>query len=206
MRNRLIQPFTPWEAEARGLLAHPRPRLNHQAMQQQQGNVLAQANIMQLEHDAIVMNWFIALDASSNVLPIAPTNAPAGAGPYTLAKGCGVSIGAGTILHQPHISTGLYEFTLDQPWAALLNISLTLYDQGAVACPVWSGRANVRASQNASSAISNPRAGVDPGTDTTLLAQTIYIRFRTASTGALVDPAASTGFWLQVWLKRTFIP
>lgn len=195
-----IERYSPFD-----LSGFPDAVQRQQGMQQQQGNVLGAQNIQHLEHDAIVMNWFIALDASSNVLPQAPTNAPAGAGPYTLIKGAGVALGAGTVVNQPHISTGLYEFTLDQPWGALLNVSLTLYDQGAVACPVWSARANVRASKAASSAISNPRAGVDPGTDNTLTAQTIYIRFRTAATGNLADPAASTGFWLQIWLKRTFI-
>ena len=201
MRNRPIQRYSPWEVD---IARDGRPR--QQAMQQQQGNVLGSDHIIHLEHDVTVLNWFIALDGSSNVLPVAPTNSPAGAGPYTLIKGAGVALGAGTVVNQPHISTGLYEFTLDQPWAALLNVSLTLYDQGAVACPVWSARANVRASKLASSAISNPRAGVDPGTDTTLIAQTIYIRFRSAASGNLADPAASTGFWLQIWLKRTFIP
>lgn len=167
------------------------------------GNVLGAQNIQHLEHNVIVFNWFIALDASSKVLPCAPSNAPPGAGPYTLAKGAAVSIGYGTIVKQPWISTGLFEFTLDQPWGALIGAQVTLYDQGAAACPVASVRANVRSSTSTSSTTVNPRAGIDPGTETSLLVQTVYIRFRLAANGTIADLAASTGFWVQLMLKNT---
>jgi hypothetical protein len=196
---RKIKLYSPWEADS-----FLRDRPIQQGMQQQQaGEPLGAQNLQHLEHSVTVLNWFIALDANSKVLPVAPTNAPPGSGPYTLIKGAGVSLGAGTVITQPRISTGLYEFTLDKAWGALVNVSLTLYDQGAVAVPVWSVRANVRSSQLAGSTTVNPRAGIDPGTDVTLLPQTIYVRFRTAATGTLVDVAASTGFWLQLWMKST---
>ena len=198
---RKIQRYSPWEVD---IARDGRPR--QQAVQKQFGNPMGSANIVHLEHDVVVMNWYFALDANSKVLPQAPTNAPAGTGPYSLCKGCAVALGSGTVITQPRISTGLFEFTLDQPWAAVINADVMLYDPGAVALPTPTVRANVRASATAASAISNPRAGVDPGTETSLLAQTIYVRFRTGSTGTLVDPTASTGFWVQLWLKRTFIP
>lgn len=164
------------------------------------GNQLGAANVVHLEHGCTLIEGFIALDGSSNVIGIAPTAAPPGAGPYTVCKGLTSALGvAGAVVNQPHISTGLYEFTLDQPFMALLNADVTLLDAGAVAYPNSTFKANVRANTT------GPRAGIDPGTDPTLTPLTIYLRFRTASSGALADPPASSGFWLQLFLKNTGI-
>jgi hypothetical protein len=164
------------------------------------GNPLASIQFKHLEHDVQLLSGFIALDGASNVIGQAPVSAPVGAGPYSLCKGLMKSVGiAGAVVTQPHQSTGLYQFTLDEPWMALLWAHVTLFDPGAAALPVATVRANVRGNTT------GPRAGVDPGTETTLLAQTVYVRFRTPATGALIDPAVSTGFWLNLLLKRTAI-
>lgn len=163
-----------------------------------------------LEKDVMELFGFIALDGSSNVVGIAPTATPPAAqssGPYayTRFKGLTGSIGvAGAVVTQPHQSAGLYYFTLDKPWEALLDASLTFYDQGAVTGLQWSVTANVRANTSDPAPIS----GVFPGTNTNLSStptnQVIIVRFRTsAAGGALTDPVASTGWWMKLNLKRT---
>lgn len=150
------------------------------------------------EHDVQEILAFIALDGSSNVIGLAPTAAPVGAGPYTLAKGLSKAIGiAGAVVTQPHDATGEYVFTLDEPWQALIGAVVTPTDSAAATLDA-SVDANVRANTT------GVRAGVDPGTNTSLTAQTVRVRFRT-SAGTLTDPPANTGFWLRLALKRTAI-
>lgn len=166
------------------------------------GNPFATGFVKHLEHDIQALYAFFALDGSSNVIGQAPTNAPVGTGPYSLCKGMGKALGiAGAVVTQPHTSTGLYTFSLDEPWQALIGVDLGFFDQGAVQQLTWSCRANVRSNTT------GPRAGVDPGTETGLgVNQAVQIRFRTnIAGGALTDPAVSTGFWLALILKRTAI-
>ena len=158
-----------------------------------------------LEHDVQDIFGFIALDGSSNVIGQAPVAAPVGAGPYSLCKGLMKSVGiAGAVVTQPHTSTGLYTFILDEPWVALLGVNVTLLDPGAAALPMWSCKANVRNATTTGPNGGRPN-GADPGTDSTIAAQNVQIRFRTVATGALIDPTVSTGFWLSLLLKRTAV-
>jgi hypothetical protein len=165
------------------------------------GNPLATGFVKTLEHDVQLVEGFIAIDGAANVIGLAPTAAPVGAGPYTLCKGLSNAIGiAGAVVTQPRQSAGFYQFTLDEPWQALLDGQATLYDQGAVVQLIPSVKANVRNNTT------GPRAGVDPGTETGLGASRIVqVRFRHPTTGALTDLAANTGFWLRLMLKRTAV-
>lgn len=162
--------------------------------------------VSHLEHDVCIRAGFIALDGSSNVIGQAPVSAPVGAGPYSLCKGLLKNVGiAGAVVYQPHISTGLYTFVLDEPWMALLGVEVTLLDQGTVTGVQVSCKANVRATQVAGPNGGKPN-GADPGTDPTIAAQNVQIRFRASiAGGALVDPVASTGFWIKLLLKRSAI-
>lgn len=169
------------------------------------GNPFATPFVKQLEHDVQLIEGFIAIDGSHNVIGQAPVSAPVGAGPYSLCKGLMKSVGiAGAVVTQPYQSTGFYQFTLDEPWTALLGFQLTLYDQGAVALPGWGIKANVKG-VTTTGANGGRANGVDPGTDGTITAQTLQIKFRTVSSGALVDLAVSTGFWMRLLLKRSVI-
>ena len=161
------------------------------------GNVLT-SNTRNLEHDVVEILGYIALDGSSNVIGKAPTATPVGAGPYTRAKGLDNAIGfAGAVAAQPHDSTGEYVFTLDQPWVALIGVEVTPNDSASATLDA-SCDANVRANTT------GPRAGADPGTNTSLTVQTVRIRFRN-SAGTLTDPPANGGFWLRLVLKRDAI-
>lgn len=158
------------------------------------------ANLVHLEHDVTLVQGFIAIDGAHNVIGQAPVVAPIGSGPYSQCKGLLNAVGiAGAVVTQPYQSTGFYQFTLDAPWMALLNWNVELLDQGAVAQPSWGMKANVRGNTTSAD------AGVQPGTDPTIAAQTIQLKFRTGSSGALVDLTVSTGFWIQLWLKRSAI-
>src|SRR5271170_6798967 len=158
--------------------------------------------IQTLEHDVTEIQGFIALDGSSNVIGTLPTNAAPGTGFYTRLLGLQRAIGiAGAIKTQPHQSAGLYYFTLDEAWNALLDWSVEMYDQGAVAQLTPSVIANVRANVN------GPYAGNLPGTNTGLTnpaIQIVQVRFRIAA-GTLTDPVASTGFWMKLKLMRTAV-
>jgi hypothetical protein len=117
-----------------------------------------------------------------------------------LCKGLTKAIGiAGAVKTQPYQSTGFYQFTLDKPWFALLHASVVLLDQGANACPVACINANVRNNTTGAD------AGVQPGTDPTIAAQIVNVKFRLPTTGALTDLQVSTGFWLFLFFKRTAI-
>lgn len=150
-----------------------------------------------LEGDACSINAFIALDGASNVVGYAPTgpglfNATT---PYTRARGMQQKIGqAGAIIVQPHTAAGVYIFTLDEPWVALLNPGVSMPDQGAVAALSAFVDANVTTATSG--------LGAYPGQNMALAPQTVRVRFRT-SAGALTDPVVSTGFWLTLTLKRT---
>lgn len=164
------------------------------------GNPFGSANLVHLEHDVTIIEGFIAIDGLHNVIGQAPTAAPLGSGPYSLCKGLMKSVGiAGAVVTQPYQSTGFYQFTLDEPWNCLLGYNVDLYEQGAVAIPNWGINANVRANTTSAD------AGVRPGTNPAIAAQTIQLKFRNASSGAAADITASTGFWLQLVLKRTAI-
>ena len=159
--------------------------------------------VKHLERDVQLVAGFIALDGSSNVIGIAPTTAPVGTGPYTMCKGLAKAIGvAGAVIKQPHTATGTYVFTLDEAWMALLGARVTLLDPGAVALPAATVTANVMAS-TAVGPNGGYGNGVNPGTSASITAQTVNVFFRTVATGALIDPTVSTGFWLELLLKRS---
>ena len=151
-----------------------------------------------LEHDAVLMSWFVAIDGSSNVvgyLQTTPGASPTAAS--SLIKGAGRSLGPqGAIILQPHTATGTYLFTLDEPWICLLNSDFMAIDQGAVGSLTPSFDANV----------SNQTTGIGalPGNNSALSPMTVRLRLRN-NAGALTDPVASTGFWVQLLLKRTGI-
>src|SRR5215472_3504051 len=110
------------------------------------GNNTTSPFVKHLERDVQLIAGFIALDGSSNVIGVAPPLAPPGSGPYTLCKGLTKAIGtAGAVVTQPHTSTGLYTFTLDEAWTALLGARVILLDPGAVALPTPTVTANVMA-------------------------------------------------------------
>jgi hypothetical protein len=172
------------------------------------GENLASPFVKHLEHDVQLISGFIALDGSSNVIGVAPVAAstPVGAGPYSMCKGLLGNVGfAGAVVYQPHISAGLYTFVLDKAWMALLDARVTLLDQGLVTGIQPSVKANVRATTSVGANGGYPN-GADPGTDPTIAAQNVQVRFRASiAGGALVDPVASTGFWLSLLLKRTAV-
>lgn len=167
------------------------------------GNRLgANANI-NLEYECVVLDGFIALDASSNVIGFAPTATPlvlAGPGnnlPYTRFRGLQIALGpAGGVLNQPHTGTGLYNFTLDEPWFGCLEQWIQLNDQGAVA------GANYFVDVNATNTTGSTNYGWYPGQNQSLAAQTVKVTFRTAAAGALVNPVASTGWSMGLTMKR----
>ena len=149
-----------------------------------------------LENESLAISCYIALDGAANVIGYAPTASPATlVGPYTRAKGAQKAIGpAGGVITQPHTAAGTYIFNLDEPWFAATEAWVQLVDQGAVAGLSWYIDANVGP---------NTLGGAWPGNNPALAAQTVRIRFRSASAGALTDPVASTGFYFGLKLKRT---
>ena len=159
------------------------------------GNPFANRADGSLENESISLSGFIALDGASNVIGFAPTASPPTlVGPYTRAKGLQKAIGpAGGILTQPHTATGVYLFTLDEPWFAAIEAWVQLNDQGAVAQLNYAIDCNVGP---------NILGGAWPGNNPALAAQTVRVRFR-ANAGALTDPQANTGFWIGLKLKRT---
>jgi hypothetical protein len=162
-------------------------------------NALLTSFVKHYEHDVVLISGFVALDGSANVLPAKPTNAPPGTGPYTLLKGAQKAIGAGTIITQPHTGTGIYQFTLDNAYFALLGAWVISQDPGATTTIDPFVNANVRANTT------SPDAGVQPGTDPTIAAQTVKVSFRIGA-GTLTNPPANVGFWLTLLLKRTQVP
>lgn len=149
------------------------------------------------EVDIAQINAFIALDSSSNVLGYYPT-APGGVttGSYSRVKGLGLALGpAGAVITQPHTATGTYIFTLDEPWFSLVNADVQLIDQGAVA--------GVNAYVDANVTNWTSGYGYMPGQNMSLSPREVRVLFRAASNGALTNPVASTGFWLNLTLKRT---
>ena len=159
------------------------------------GNSLTNRADGSFENESISLSAFIALDGSSNVIGFAPTATPPTlAGPYTRAKGLQKAIGpAGGVVTQPHTSTGVYVFTLDDPWFAAIEAWVQQIDQGAIAQLTYAIDCNVGP---------NTLGGAWPGNNPALAAQTVRVRFRN-NAGTLTDPAASTGFWLGLKLKRT---
>jgi hypothetical protein len=150
-----------------------------------------------LEGDACTINAFIAINGASDVIGYAPTTPGAFSATtlYTRGKGLQTAIGqAGAIKTQPHTGVGIYLFTLDEPWVAMLNSSANSVDPGAVAVAVPYVDANVTTATSG--------LGAYPGQLMTLSPQTVRVRFRTAA-GALADPPANVGFFLCLTLKRT---
>ncbi len=165
------------------------------------GNNVSTPSVKHLEHDVFDIFGFIAIDGSHNVVGQMPNTPPIATQVYSRCKGLLKSVGiAGAVVTQPYQSTGFYQFTLDEPWFALLDWDVSPLDQGAVALPSPSIKANVRANTN------GYLAGIMPGTDTSIAAQTVQLRFRLPTTGALTDLAVSTGFWIRLRLLRTGTP
>jgi hypothetical protein len=162
------------------------------------GNPLGNRADGSLENESIMLSAFVALDGSSNVIGFKPTASPPSlVGPYSRILGAQKALGpAGAVITQPHTGTGVYVFTLDDPWYAGLEAWVQLVDQGAVAQINYGIDANVRNDQ---------LGGAEPGCDPTLTAKTIRIRFRN-NAGTLTDPVASTKFWFGMKLKRTGTP
>ena len=167
------------------------------------GNPLGSRVDGTLEYESFMLSGFIALDGSSNVIGFKPTATPpnlAGPGnnlPYTRCRGLQKAIGpAGGVLTQPHTGTGIYQFTLDEPWFGCLEAWVQLMDQGAVAA------ANYFVDVNATSQTGSTNLGFFPGQNQSLPAQTVKVTFRTAAAGALVNPVVNTGFWIGLKLKR----
>jgi hypothetical protein len=164
------------------------------------------SGIATLENEGLELSGFISLDASSNVQGYLPTTSAyslAGASnsqPYTRMKGLQKAIGQyGAVVTQPHTATGVYTFTLDDPWFGCLEAWVQLIDQGAVS--TIAGFVDV----NATGTTGSSSYGFFPGQNQSLAAQTVRVRFRAASGGALTDPAASTGFFMGLLLKRTAV-
>ena len=168
--------------------------------------------IKTLNTEVLELSGFIALDSTTQgdgyadgyVLPVPPTKAGvAVVGPYTYCKGLTDSIGAQTasgvytVTTQPWKSTGLYQFTIDNPIhaTALVGANITLTDQGAVAQPIASVDANVLGSADTT------RQNVYPGCNSTIPLKTVQVKFRNASSGALVNPI--NGFWMRLLLKQS---
>ena len=181
------------------------------------GSALGTPFIKHLEHDVSEYFGFIALDplGSGNVVGYAPPSNPVpAAGSYTMMKGLMKAIGpAGSVVTQPYQSPGIYTFTLDEPWMALLDLSCTLQDMSAASpafaeatqgyLPLaYSVRANVRNNSN------GPRYGIDPGTDSGLSFQTFTVYWRATGGdgyGTLASPPPGTGWWMRLVLKRTAV-
>ncbi len=164
------------------------------------GNRLYSRTLGHFEKGAVIINAFIALDGSSNVVGYAPTTPGSAVATtaYSLPKGLSNALGpAGGVLNQPHTATGTYIFTLDEPWVCLLNADVMFLDQGAVNALNFFVDANV----------SNQSANIGslPGNNPALTPNTVRVRFR-GGTGTLTDPVANTGFWLQLWLKDVSTP
>ncbi len=159
------------------------------------GNPLSNRADGSLENENISISGFIALDGSSNVIGYKPTTSPPTlVGPYTRALGLQRAIGqAGAVVTQPHTGAGVYVFTLDEPWQGAIEAWVQLVDQGAIA------QLNYGVDVNAGA---NTLGGANPGNNPALAAQTVRVRFRN-NAGTLTDPAASTGFWIGLKLKRT---
>jgi hypothetical protein len=87
----------------------------------------------QLEKDILVVDGYAALDGYSDVRGTLPTQSMPVNQSYTRLYGAQNAIGpvlatAPQLFLQPHVSTGIYTFTLDEPWLALLGVTVT---QGA---------------------------------------------------------------------------
>lgn len=148
------------------------------------------------ENESVSLSAYVALDGSSNVIGFAPVSTPPTlVGPYSRLKGAQKSLGpAGGVIVQPHLSAGVYSFTLDEPWFAGTEAWVQLVDQGAVAGLSYYIDANVGPNTN---------GGAWPGNNPAIAAQTVRIRFRATATGTLTDPVASTAFYWGIKLKRT---
>jgi hypothetical protein len=163
-------------------------------LQQQQAGPLTTRSFGNYEHDVGVILAFIQLDANSKVAACRPTDGTdVSTTTYTRALGMQKSIGNGTIVTQPWSSAGVFLFTLDEPWIALVGADVQLIDQGAVNAVLPAVDANVTGSTT---------SGEFPGNNGNLAVQTVRVRFR-STTGTLTDLIASTGYWLTLFLKRS---
>jgi hypothetical protein len=160
------------------------------------GNPITNRADGSFENESVSISAYIALDGAANVIGFMPTATPPTAvGPYSRLKGAQNALGpAGAIKTQPHLSAGVYSFTLDEPWFAGTEAWVQLVDQGAVAGLSWYIDANVGP---------NTLGGAWPGNNPALTPQTVRIRFRSAAAGTLTDPVVSTAFYWGIKLKRT---
>jgi hypothetical protein len=98
---------------------------------------------------------------------------------------------------------GVYVFTLDESWFALLGANINIQDNGAAFFN--STTANVR-STNTDASLQWPGClNVYPGTTTPFVPQTVVMRFYSA-TNTPANPSASSAFWVNMQLKRTQEP
>lgn len=164
------------------------------------GNPLGYQADKSLEGESISISALIALDGSSNVIGYLPTTSPLNFSTiFTRAKGLQRAIGqAGSIITQPHTATGVYVFTLDEPWFGAIEAWIQQVDQGAIQ------QVNGAVDVNVTNTTGSSNYGYFPGQDQTLAAQTVRVRFRTtAAGGALTDPPANSKFFLGLKLRRS---
>lgn len=95
---------------------------------------------------------------------------------------------------------GVYVFTLDEPWYALMGDNISIQDLGAAFFN--SVTANVRSNTTDTSLQWPGTLTVFPGTTTVFMPQTVVVRFYSA-TNTPANPTASSAFWLNLTLKRT---
>lgn len=160
-----------------------------------------------LNTNVVEIEGFIAIDGYGNVLPTYPTGF--GVQPvqqtYTFCKGLTDAIGPGpNVKLQPHIATGVYQFTLDRTMfaTALVGISVTLQD-GYVAGDGYH-LLTAYATANVLGELADPvRSPYNAGTDQTQPVKTVTVSFRNNTTGVLTDPITGSGFWLRIVLRQS---
>jgi hypothetical protein len=159
------------------------------------------------EPEETKIDGYWGLDGSSNILPLRPTQSRSVSGvPYTRAKGMTNSIGSGaSATTQPHLSTGVYSFTLNEPWVALAGASVECGWDGYASAPLLhTVQANVTGG-GVDVAGSTVPTGNQPGNDPAINHQTVIVKFFNAS-HVLTDPPANSGFWLSLTLLKLDTP
>lgn len=157
-----------------------------------------------LDGDTCLISGFIAIDGAANVIGYAPSVGANPSGPYTMCKGLMNAIGpAGSVKTQPHGTVGVYTFTLDEPWWALLMpFQPTILDGGVVSTLDATIQSNVRNTNTTQAPYSN---GLQPGNSTSVTNKQIILTFR-SSTGTATDPPVNGGFYVGFLLKRAAKP
>lgn len=171
------------------------------------------------EPEVCFLDGYFALDASSNVLPKAPTQsvAPTGDG-YHFSKLEGAdnslsqlsgSTNIVTPTTQYHTSTGVYTILLDDPYLYALGVTVTNCwpSTGSAAdAIVWSVAAFNCTGGGLDLSGSTVPNGFQFGNDPATNHQTLVLHAINPSTGALTDPPANYGFCVQLCLKNTGTP